>query len=392
MDDKNRKPGSPARRWSVRGGVALVVVAALFHLVGGWYFSSKINSGGLTPSAPERNYGVEVVDIDDERVVLTGDDGAIRDPGTYALVWDGGQATVGEVVALPGDNTASRELISITAELPVNPSEVDLDAWMFETPHNAGLQYWDVSYATPLGDMNAWMVPAPSPSTTWAIHVHGWRTDRREAIRSLGAFHEAGVHSLVISYRNDQGAAADPSGRYGFGQTEWPDLEAAVQHALDNGAQRIVLSGFSTGGAIAIAFMTESDLADHVTAIVLDSPNLDFGMVVKSEASRTSLIPGLPIGVPGTLTATAMTIAGLRYGVDWNAINYVDNGEPVDVPVLIFHGDSDQTVPLEVSQRFARANPDQVTLVVTEGASHVRSWNVDADRYDSELNAFLNGE
>ena len=36
--------------------------------------------------------------------------------------------------------------------------------------------------------------------------------------------------------------------------------------------------------------------------------------------------------------ATAMAIARVRYDIDWQAINYVDHTQPIDVPTLIFHG------------------------------------------------------
>lgn len=376
-------------RWVVAGVITLAVLTVVFHVAGGWYFSGRIESSGLQPQPPSRDYGVQVVSSDSALLVLTGGDAAMFDPGTYSLVWDGGRATMGEIVSHDED-TVTRALLEKRGEPPLTPAEVDIDAWMFDTPLDAGLGYTDIAFRSPLGDMAAWHVPAPDSRTTWAIHIHGWRADRRETLRSLNAFHEAGMDSLVIAYRNDVGAPPDPSGRYRFGRSEWMDVEAAVRYARENGAEQIVLSGFSTGGAIAVAFLLESDLADMVVAVVLDSPNLDFGQVVRAEASQTALIPGLPLKVPVTLTAAAMTIADLRYEIGWSSINYIDHHAPVGVPVLIFHGTEDETVPISVSQRFATVNKESATLVVTEGAAHVRSWNVDPVRYETELSYFLN--
>jgi fermentation-respiration switch protein FrsA (DUF1100 family) len=67
----------------------------------------------------------------------------------------------------------------------------------------------------------------------------------------------------------------------------------------------------------------------------------------------------------------------------------VDHDHPLTVPALAFHGDSDGTVPLSVSEDFAKAHPDQVRLVITAQADHVRSWNVDRDRYERMLREFL---
>ena len=84
-----------------------------------------------------------------------------------------------------------------------------------------------------------------------------------------------------------------------------------------------------------------------------------------------------------------MYITDMRYDVGWDEINYVSRTGALTAPALVFHGDEDGTVPLSVSQDFALNNPDLVTLVVTPGADHVRSWNVDVDGYESALERFL---
>lgn len=362
----------------------------LFHLGGGWYFSSKIHAGGLVPEGPERNFDVTIEGIDGGTVVLAGDDEAIDDPGDYALVWDGGYAQIGDVDGVDAAGV-SRSFALVEGTPPLSPDEVDLDAWYYPAdPGDAGLDFTDVTFQSPVGSLNAWYVPAAgAPAETWAIHVHGWRVDEREAIRALGTFRAAAMDSLVIEYRNDVDTPGDPSGLYRFGRTEWEDVEGAARYAMDHGASRIVLVGYSTGAAADMAFLEQSELAGSVVGVVFDSPNIDFGRAVKGEAQETALIPGLPIKVPNSLTAVAMFIADVRYDVGWDEINYVSRSDALEVPALVFHGDADGTVPLSVSQDFAENHPDLVTLVVTPGADHVRSWNVDVDGYESTLEAYL---
>ncbi len=273
----------------------------------------------------------------------------------------------------------------------MSPDEVDFDSWYYPTdPADARLAFENVQYQSPLGDFDAWYVPAADqPATTWAIHAHGWRTDRRESIRPLDTFYGAGIDSLVIELRNDPDAPADPSGLYRFGRTEWQEIEGAVRYAMDNGAEQVILAGYSTGATGEMAFLEQSELADNVVAIFFDSPNLDFGRAVMVEARDTALIPGLPFTVPDSLTATAMAIADLRFDVGWREINYVDDEGVLTVPSLVFHGDQDGTVPLSVSEDFAAANPEWVQLVVFPGADHVRSWNADRTRYETTLGDFL---
>ncbi len=376
----------------------MLVLVVVFHAAGGWYFSTLLRTDGLEPRAGERNFDVRVVSIGpDQRISLDGTDRkAIEQPGVSGLWWPDGYGRIGSVLAVDG-TVVTRAFELVSGSLPpicTTPEtaacvEVDIDSHAFRSdPADVGLRYSDVAFQGPLGQLEAWLVtPNTEPASTWAIHVHGWRVDRREALRTLTTYGSLGVTSLVIEYRNDEGAPADPSGFYRFGRTEWTDLEGAVQFALDRGAERIVLAGYSTGAAVSLAFLENSAHADRVVGVVLDSPNIDFGTAVKLEAGRRKL-PGTPIPLPPTLTATAMWLADVRFDVDWNAIDYVGRPDIVQVPTLVFHGTSDTTVPIDVSRDFAASNPLDVELVETT-AEHVQSWNVDPDRYERRLGEFL---
>jgi uncharacterized protein len=326
--------------------------------------------------------------IESESVVLGGTDDAIDDPGEYGLYWDDGYGWLGDVTAVTAAGVV-RPFVSCGSPPPLAPIELDLDGWYYpRDPGDAGLAFDDVTYTSPVGELSAWYVPAAAaPASTWAVHVHGWGADRREAIRTLATYRAAGIDSLVVTARNDPGAPPDPSGRYRFGRSEWEDVDGAVRYALAHGAERVILVGYSTGAASEMAFLERSVLAGAAAGLVFDAPNLDLGAVVKERARDTALIPGLPLTVPNSLTAVAMIIADLRYDIGWRDIDSVD--QPVDVPVLVFHGDEDDTVPLSVVEDFAGAHPAEVRLIVTAGAGHVLSWNVDRDRYERELGEFL---
>jgi pimeloyl-ACP methyl ester carboxylesterase len=191
---------------------------------------------------------------------------------------------------------------------------------------------------------------------------------------------------LDIAYRNDAGAPLDPSHRYGYGATEWRDLEAAVQYARDHGAEHVVLFGSSMGGSIVASFLEHSPSASAVRGVVLDAPALDFRATVDYGATKRSLPLGLPI--PGVLTSVAEWIAGWRYDVDWAAEDYVP-GDWLHVPALVFHGTEDDTVPLSTTDAFSAAHPALVQAVRVTGAGHVESWNVDPAAYSARESAFL---
>jgi len=175
---------------------------------------------------------------------------------------------------------------------------------------------------------------------------------------------------------------------YGFGSTEWRDLQGAVRYATDHGADKVVLVGYSMGGAIIAAFLEHSSLADAVAAVVLNAPMLDLGATISHQAADRSL-PLIGIALPPPLTWTAKQIAGVRFDLDWDELNYLDQSDWLTVPTLIFHGDDDATVPLSVSQDLLDTHEELVDLVVVSGAAHVTSWNSAPSTYDRTLRNFL---
>ncbi len=243
-----------------------------------------------------------------------------------------------------------------------------------------------VSYTSPLGPMDAWYLPAEGG--TWVIHVHGKGTTPAEAEPMFAPIHEAGFPQLAITYRNDDQQPQDPSGYYQYGATEWEDVAGAVAYALENGAENVVLNGYSTGGAHVMSFMYRQNL-DSVVGVHLDSPNLDFGETVNHNAAQRDL-PLLPFPVPQSLTAVAKFFTSLRIGVNWQSLDYVEKSEgTLRRPVLIHHGTDDLTVPINTSIELADAQADLVQLIQVDGADHVGSYDADPTKYVNEVLAFL---
>jgi hypothetical protein len=258
---------------------------------------------------------------------------------------------------------------------------VRLDAFAFEgDPQTAhGLPFEEVRFPSPLGEFPAWYVPGEGD--TWAVLTHGKGANRREALRLIPTLAEQGIHSLAITYRNDEGCPPAPGGLYSYGRDEWEEVEGAVRFALDRGARRVVLAGYSMGGAISLAFMGKSGLAGRVAALILDAPMIDLVRTVEHGARKS--------GVPVRMLPFSNRLAARRYGFDWRDFDYFETAKGLDVPVLLFHGDADPTVPVETSDALAFARPDIVRYVRIPGAGHVRAWNHDPESYRHAVSEFL---
>jgi uncharacterized protein len=91
----------------------------------------------------------------------------------------------------------------------------------------------------------------------------------------------------------------------------------------------------------------------------------------------------------GPLAWTAERIASVRFGVDWQAIAYLDETTWLKVPLLVTHADEDARVPVSISVTLKQRHPSLVALEVFPGSGHLESWNIDRARYTSLVRSFL---
>jgi hypothetical protein len=380
------------RRLLLLLAVLVVLVLVLFG-GGAWYYSGQIGSEALTADHRVKppHYDLVVDAVDGNSVVLrrTGEvpaDDPLDSGDTYGLIWPGGAGVLtGQPVREVG-GAVHRTMATTSGSRPARGTRAALEVNVWADPHAAyGADYQDVTYPCAGGQCPAWYVPGRS--STWWIAVHGKGASRTEPLRAMGVAVDDHISVLDIEYRNDPDAPADPTGRYGYGATEWRDLDAAVSFAVDHGAKDVVLFGSSMGGAIVASFLEHSAQARLVTGVVLDAPALDLRATVEYGASQRSL-PVIGTGLPDVLTNTAEWLAARRYDLDWNAVDYLP-GDWVRMPVLLFHGTVDDTVPITTSDELYEAHPNLVREVRVRGAGHVQSWNVDPAGYRAALNDFL---
>jgi hypothetical protein len=244
----------------------------------------------------------------------------------------------------------------------------------------------EVTYRSPVGEMDAWYLPAPG--VTWVIHIHGLNGTPAEPEVLFPALQQAGYPQLAIAYRNDEGQPADPSGYFQYGATEWEDILAAVEFARDNGAQEIVFAGYSTGASHALSYVFKHNF-DDIGGVITDSANIDMGSTIDYRATQEDM-PIIPVPVPPTISWVAKFFTSLRIDVNWKSIDYVDKAErSLRVPVLAIHGTEDDSVPIEQSIDLAETQPDLVELWQVEGAGHVEAFETDYDGYVARVLAFL---
>jgi esterase/lipase len=376
--------------------IALVVV---FYLGGGWYFSGQVYDDAL-----------EAVPYDpadlQQGTVRTVD--ATRDPTTITILPEPDERAetkfddaemglvIGEslVVVGPAERAANgsqtRQILDVVGDAPQPGDTYGLtrDVWL--TPEQAGYDAEDITLTTLEGkDYPAWLIPGKG-AKRWAILVHGKGAARSEMLRMARPLKAAGYNVIITTYDGDVGAPPYDDGMVTFGRVEWPVVEAGVQYAIDEGAERIVLGGVNHGGAVVLGFLARGTLASSVDAVILDAPASSLNDVIDEAADFRSLpVGGLPI--PESLEDVAKWFVAFRYGVDYKAVDYIDQADLIKVPLLTFQGSADQTVPEPVNDRFMGpgGSGSAGEYVVVEGADHVLAWNYDPEAYEEKVTEFL---
>ncbi|CAN5390767.1 alpha/beta fold hydrolase [soil metagenome] len=315
--------------------------------------------------------------------------------GKYSLWFaDGtGHARVGDIVEVSGGRV-TRTLERVDYGDVARARWGRLGSWYYLDPRELGLDVVDVEIETELGLAPAWFVPAVDahghPSDRWVIQVHGRGVRRAETIRALPLFHELGYSTLQISYRNDGEAPRSPDGRYALGDTEWHDVDAAMKHAIENGAKQLVLMGWSMGGATVLQAATRSPRASYLRAVVLDSPVVAWSDTIVFQGRLNHLPEPISKGVMATIgSSVGKIVAGQAQPINFKRLDFVARAAEISFPILILHSDDDGFVPSSASRRLAEARPDLVTLVPFSIARHVRLWNYDPVKWTSSIREWL---
>ena len=378
------------RRWAARAS-ALVVVAAGAALLGAAAVAMAVARNVVTPPR-RRSYDIEILEVDlESHTVLLSRTADTVVNGRYSLWFDGdrGHARIGEVLETD-DRSVLRRLDSVQRGDLKRASRGRWAGWWYLTPADLTVPFSDLGIMTPVGVAPAWYIAPETESHDWMIAVHGRGVTRAEGLRAVEVFREASHHCLLISYRNDGDAPASHDGRYALGDEEWRDVHAAIAYARSQGARRIVLMGWSMGGATVLQCITRSPLAAHINGVVLESPVVDWMSVLRFQAAETGLPPAVRDAALAMLSSErAARWVGLAQPIDFDRLDIVARSAELSIPMLLLHSDDDGSVPSDGSVALAAARPDVVRIERFTVARHTKLWNFDPERWNRAIRVWL---
>lgn len=369
---------------------AAVTVAVLGALAAsGFGTALRMARSVVTPAVRRADTRILSIDREAGSITLTTSPDTVL-AGRYGLFTAGTPEylRIGPVLSTDEDRTV-RELQTPVGDQDSVGEAAAFSGWYYHRPEELGIAFQSELIPSAVGPCPAWVFPADG-SDVWCILIHGRGTTRAECLRAVPLLHARGITCLVISYRNDGEAPRSRTGRYGLGDTEWRDADAAVGLARRSGARRILLMGWSMGGAIALQVALRSAHRDRIAGIALDSPVVDWTDVLRYQGARMRL-PAAVVSMTLWVLAADWGAAMLRMGapIDFDRLDVVAHADRLRAPVLILHSEDDGFVPIAGSCALAAARPDLIRLERFDTARHTKLWNYDEDRWRAAIAAWL---
>ncbi|MDO5626722.1 MAG: alpha/beta fold hydrolase [Mobilicoccus sp.] len=371
------------------GSLSVASVAASLGIA--WYFARVL----LTPER-EKPDNTVVIAVGTDTITLRLDV-ETRVPGLYGLWLDDGRTHVRVGQILETDEKARRvvrELLAVDVGTPApGPGRWTSHIYIGSPAESLGIPSRDVVVDGELGALPAWVVDADGGAggNRWAVLVHGRGAMREECLRAVPVLHELGLTCLVPSYRNDSLAPASPDGLIALGLTEWRDVDACIRYCLEQGADDVLLVGWSMGGAIVMQGLNRSDYRDRIVGAILDGPVIDWVEVLEHQARMRRLpraFGGLVKALIGDKWASRLLV-GAEQPLDLATTRWQVRADELDRPILLIHSRDDDVVPVGASEQLGDLRPDVVRFEPWELARHVKEWNTDPDRWNRVVAEFV---
>lgn len=236
------------------------------------------------------------------------------------------------------------------------------DRALLSTPASRGLEYEDASIVTEDGvRLHGWWAPGPRDFTLLWCHGNAGNVSFRLELLA-GLVRRVGCSVLLFDYRgyglsegrpSEKGTHADA-----LAAREW------LSGRNDVDGSKVVYYGVSLGAAVAASLAVRVPPA----ALVFDAPMP--GVLRMARLQSPLLLP----------------LAALLVRARYDTIGAIRR---VDAPLLVFHGEQDELVPIELGREVFDAAPGPKEWHAIPGGSHNDTYTIAGAAYFEAIDAFL---
>lgn len=216
------------------------------------------------------------------------------------------------------------------------------------------------------------------PGAEAVVLLHGHTANRAQSYPVAAALYRAGLTALALDFRGH--GASQPSAA-SLGVKERLDLDAALAALEARGYERLGVWGMSMGGAVAL---TQAAGDPRILAVATD------GTFAKRRLTIAKRLRDRGYPLAGLAAPLIWGVVRLRLALEAPVDPEDAIGEIGPRPVLLLHGEGDETAPLaDSARRLFRAGNQPLGLFVVPRAGHTatRAWW--PERYDAIVSEFF---
>ena len=219
-----------------------------------------------------------------------------------------------------------------------------------------------------------------APGAPMEIMFHGYRgCAERDLCGGVQRAFSIGHNVLIV----DQRTACGSEGKViSFGVNESKDCLGWVDFAVKEfPGKKIILTGISMG-ATTVLLAAANELPEQVIGVLADCGYTTAEEIMKEVIRQMKL--------PPKLAFPFVKLGAKLFGhFDLDAANATAALKCCKVPVIFFHGESDDFVPCWMSQKNYDACPTRKRLVTIPGAGHGLSYIIDPEGYLQAIREFF---
>ena len=221
-----------------------------------------------------------------------------------------------------------------------------------------------------------------APGAPIELMFHGYRGNaERDLCGGVQRCFQLGRSALIVEQR----ASGNSEGKIiTFGINEHRDCLSWIDFMLQHFGPdvKIILCGISMGAAT-VLIAAGKPLPKNVIGVLADCGYSCAKDIIKKVTRQ--------IGLPADLAYPFIKLGARLYGhFDLEETSPVEAMKTCTVPVIFFHGESDDFVPCEMSRINYEACTTRKMLVTIPGAGHGLSYMIEPETYLNALKEFFN--
>ena len=212
------------------------------------------------------------------------------------------------------------------------------------------------------------------------IMFHGYRgNSKRDLCGGLQRCKELKRNVLAVNHRahaNSDGSVIT------FGVKERYDVKAWAEYAYKRFGKEVplIITGISMG-ASTVLMASSLLLPETVVGVVADCGFSSAKDIIKQVIKEMHL--------PPSVCYPFVKLGAIIYGgFNPEETSAEEEVKKSKLPILLIHGDKDERVPCEMSEKIKKACSSKCELVIFEGAGHGTSLLVDKDKYIKSVQDF----